>query len=473
MSFLSLVMKKYHKFKEEHKEQIQGWKISFKILWKNPLMKIGMVLLFSLIFIAIFAPWISPYPQDAMSLGTVSHSQKGNITVYAQYTSIGSILVDNHKEWKFYPAGSGETIFTGGNASITSVRDNKTQFNVSSRNNIPVRVEMNVSIVIHIKNYNAWYVNFTGSNFTLIDMEKAAITYLNIGGSKNFTFSNFTSGYVVWNTFISIYPQSSNHIKIDATTTVSVILKGEKSSLGEVGVTFWQPPSWKHPFGTDYYNRDIMSRVFFGTRIAFFIAIVVIAICLTLGVPLGIFAGYYGGIVDEVIMRITDIFLAFPALLLAMLLTLTLGPNLLNAMFAIAIAWWPWYTRIMRNMVVSLKERNYIMAAKATGLKTGTIITKFILPNSLAPILVQATLDMGSVILAEAALAFLGLGARPPTPDWGLMISQEASNIIEGIWWPSVFPGIFIFLTVLSFNLMGDAIREFLDPKIRLKRFMR
>jgi peptide/nickel transport system permease protein len=241
--------------------------------------------------------------------------------------------------------------------------------------------------------------------------------------------------------------------------------------MGKIGVDFWKAPSWEHPFGTDYYNRDIMSRVFFGTRIALFVAVVVVALSMIIGVPLGAFAGYYGGLIDEVIMRITDIFLAFPALLLAMVLSVTLGPNLMNAMFAIAIAWWPWYTRIMRNMVLSLRERAYVMAAKAAGIKNLSIITKFILPNSLAPIIVQATLDMGTVILAEAALAFLGLGAKPPTPDWGLMISQEATYITQGIWWPSVFPGIFIFLTVISFNLIGDALREFLDPKVRLKRF--
>ncbi|MGQ4892453.1 MAG: ABC transporter permease [Candidatus Njordarchaeia archaeon] len=230
-----------------------------------------------------------------------------------------------------------------------------------------------------------------------------------------------------------------------------------------------QPPSWRHLMGTDYVGRDILSRIIFGTRIALLAALVVVSFSLAIGVPLGLIAGYYGGMIDEVIMRITDLFLAFPALLLAMVIAALIGPSLMNALLAIAVTWWPWYTRIVRNTAVSIKERDYVYAAKALGISDWKIILYFILPNSLAPIIVQATIDMGTVILAEAGLAFLGLGSRPGSPDWGLMVYEGSAYILTS-WWYSFFPGLAIFIGVLAFNLIGDALREFLDPKLRVKR---
>ena len=460
---------KYRSFIENHEEQFKEWKIGFKIVWSNPLMKIGIILMLSLIIIAIFAPWISPYPEDAMTVGT-SYGGIGNTTVYSNFKSYGFVSVGNYKEWTFTPHDKGSTTVTVGNASMTMVVDNQTEFSANISQNTPVKVKMNMTIFIEIKNVTTLYVNLTDIESAFVSSGEQFPTYVNVGGRRNVTLPNTTTNVsIAWNTLISI-KAGADSVKIDASTTVNVIIISE-NRMGKIGVDFWRPPSWQHPFGTDYYDRDVMSRVFFGTRIALMVAVIVVALSMLIGVPLGAFAGYYGGAMDEIIMRITDIFLAFPALLLAMVLSVTFGPNLMNAMFAIAIAWWPWYTRIMRNMVLSLRERPYVMAAKAAGIKNMTIISKFIFPNSLAPIIVQATLDMGTVILAEAALAFLGLGAQPPTPDWGLMISKEATYITQGIWWSSVFPGIFIFLTVISFNLIGDALREFLDPKVRLKRF--
>ncbi len=230
-----------------------------------------------------------------------------------------------------------------------------------------------------------------------------------------------------------------------------------------------QPPSLRHLMGTDYVGRDILSRIIYGSRIALLAAIVVVAFSLVIGVPLGLIAGYYGGWIDEIVMRVTDLFLAFPALLLAMVIAAFLGPSLMNALLAIAVTWWPWYTRIVRNTVLSIRERDYVYAAKALGISDWKIILYFILPNSLAPIIVQATIDMGTVILAEAGLAFLGLGSRPGSPDWGLMVFEGSAYILTH-WWYSFFPGLAIFIAVLAFNLIGDALREFLDPKMRVKR---
>lgn len=227
-----------------------------------------------------------------------------------------------------------------------------------------------------------------------------------------------------------------------------------------------QPPSGKYFFGTDELGRDIFSRVVYGTRISLKTALLTVALALIIGVPLGAIAGSTGGIVDEAIMRFTDIFLSFPPLLLAITIAAFLGPSLTNAMIAIAISWWPWYTRLIRAQAVSIKERQFVKAAKAIGTPHLKIVFKHIVPNCIAPVIVQASMDIGGVILTSASLSFLGLGAQPPTPEWGLLINTSKTYFLNA-WWYSMFPGIAIFITVLVFNLIGDGLREVLDPKTR------
>jgi peptide/nickel transport system permease protein len=228
----------------------------------------------------------------------------------------------------------------------------------------------------------------------------------------------------------------------------------------------FQAPSLDHPFGTDNQGRDVLSRVIFGARIPLVISAVVVAAVLLIGPLLGGLAGYFGGWIDEVIMRITDIFLAFPALVLAMAMVAILGPNLRNLALAIVITWWPWYTRLVRGMAVSLRQRPYVEAAKTMGVRDGRIVLRHILPNAFGPVIVQITLDIGTVILEVAGLSFLGLGAKPPTPEWGLMVSEGVEYVLEQ-WWMSVFPGLAIFLLVLAFNLVGDGLRDVLDPRMK------
>lgn len=225
-------------------------------------------------------------------------------------------------------------------------------------------------------------------------------------------------------------------------------------------------PSISHPFGTDELGRDIFKRVLLGARISLQTALIAVGLALLVGIPLGAIAGYYGGFIDELIMRITDIFLGFPPLLLAIAISSILGPSLKNAMLSIALSWWSWYARIVRGQAVSLKERQFVKAAKAIGTPSSMIIFKHIVPNAIAPIIVQTSMDIGGVILTIASLSFLGLGAQPPTPEWGLMISTSRIYFLNG-WWYSIFPGIAIFFTVLVFNLLGDGLREILDPKTR------
>jgi peptide/nickel transport system permease protein len=226
------------------------------------------------------------------------------------------------------------------------------------------------------------------------------------------------------------------------------------------------PPSLDHPFGTDEMGRDILSRVILGAQISLKIIIFVVSIAAIIGIVLGGVAGFLGGIVDEVLMRITDMFLAFPSIILAMAIAAALGPSLMNTMIAIIITWWPWYARLVRGQVLSIREMLYIEAAKALGLSRTRIIFRHILPNCLSPVIVQMSLDAGYVILTAAGLSFIGLGAQPPTPEWGLMISTGRIYMPQW-WWCSVFPGLAIMVTVLGFNLIGDVIRDVLEPRMR------
>lgn len=228
------------------------------------------------------------------------------------------------------------------------------------------------------------------------------------------------------------------------------------------------PPSASHLFGTDELGRDMFKRVLMGTNISLKTALVAVGIALIIGIPLGAVAGYFGGIVDEIIMRITDIFLSFPPLLLAIVIASFMGPSLENAILAIAISWWPWYTRLIRGQSVSIKERQFVKAANSIGTKDFKIIFQHIIPNCIAPVIVQASMDIGGVILTVASLSYLGLGAQPPTPEWGLMVNTSRNYFLDA-WWYSIFPGLAIFITVLAFNLLGDGLREILDPKTRKK----
>lgn len=230
-----------------------------------------------------------------------------------------------------------------------------------------------------------------------------------------------------------------------------------------------QPPSWEHLFGTDALGRDVFSRVLFGARISVAVGFAVIALAVAIGLPLGLVAGYYGGRLGEAIMRFTDMFLAFPPLLLALVIVATLGRGLEWVVIALAVSWWPWYARLMYSQARALRNQPFVEAARSLGLSDRSIMARHVLPNGIAPVLVQGTLDLGAAILEAAALSFLGLGARPPTAEWGLMISQGRMNFLN-FPWEVAFPGLALVLIVLAFNLFGDGLREAIDPKLRRRR---
>jgi peptide/nickel transport system permease protein len=229
------------------------------------------------------------------------------------------------------------------------------------------------------------------------------------------------------------------------------------------------PPSRDHPLGTDDLGRDLLSRLLTGARISVTVGFLVLAIAMSLGVGLGLVAGFWGGWTDEVVMRTTDVFLAFPRLVLAILIAATLGPGLVNAMLAVALSWWPWYTRLVRAQILSLRHQEFVLAAISVGAGASRLMLRHFLPNVAATVVIQASLDVGYAILAAASLSFVGLGAQPPTPEWGSMIAAARSYLID-FWWYPTFPGVAIFLAVLGFNLLGDAIRDAFDPRLRLIR---
>jgi peptide/nickel transport system permease protein len=227
-----------------------------------------------------------------------------------------------------------------------------------------------------------------------------------------------------------------------------------------------QPPSGAHWFGTDEVGNDVYTRVILGARVSLQIGLVITVIAALIGVPLGIVAGYLGGSVGELIMRVTDVFLSVPALVLALAVVGALGPGIVNAMLALSLVWWPGYVRLVQGKTLALRQETFVEAARAVGTGRLRVVFVHILPNCVSPIVVKASMDMGTAILAAASLGFIGLGAQPPFPEWGAMISH-GRNYLPTWWWYSAFPGLAIYLTVLGFNLVGDGLRDLLDPRSR------
>jgi peptide/nickel transport system permease protein len=224
------------------------------------------------------------------------------------------------------------------------------------------------------------------------------------------------------------------------------------------------PPSREYPLGTDQLGRDILSRLMVGARISLSIGVVVVSISLMIGTAVGVVSGYLGGWVDEALMRIVDIVLAFPGLLLALVVAGILGPSLTNIMIALAVVGWTQYARIVRGSVLSVKQRDFVAAAKLTGVSEPRLVSTHVVPNVIGPVVILATLDMAYVILATAGLSFLGLGAQPPTPEWGTMLSDGRQHLLSA-WWIANVPGVAIMVAVLAFNILGDSLRDLLDPR--------
>jgi len=230
--------------------------------------------------------------------------------------------------------------------------------------------------------------------------------------------------------------------------------------------TSLEAPSLTHPMGTDRFGRDVLTRVLWGGRLSLPVGFVSVVIAAVIGVALGLVAGYYGGALDALIMRCVDLLLAFPGILLALAIVAILGASLLNLMIAVGIASIPDYVRITRGSVLAIREREFVVAARTIGARDAAMLLRHILPNVLAPLIVLATLGMASAIITGSALSFLGLGVKPPTPEWGNMLS-EGREFLQRAWWVAFFPGLAIMLTVFAINLLGDGLRDALDPRMK------
>jgi peptide/nickel transport system permease protein len=227
----------------------------------------------------------------------------------------------------------------------------------------------------------------------------------------------------------------------------------------------FQAPSGAHWFGTDSIGRDILSRVLLGSRVSLFAGLATIALSAAFGIIYGGIAGYVGGAIDDVMMRISEMVLAFPGIILAMTIAAALGPSLFNTLLAMVVIWWPNYARVMRSMVIANKQNEYVEASRALGASHFRVFFKEILPNSIGPMLVLATLDFGNAILLFSGLSYLGLGSPPPAPEWGAMVADGALNF--NYWWICTFPGLAILTMALGANFIGDGVRDLLDPRLR------
>ena len=232
-------------------------------------------------------------------------------------------------------------------------------------------------------------------------------------------------------------------------------------------ITDPQPPGGAFVFGTGPFGTDIYYGIVWGTRISLRIAITLVGISFLLGILIGGVAGYRGGLVESALMRTTDLFMSLPGLVLAMAVAAVLGRSIENLILALALVWWPSYARIMRGETLRVRNENFVEAARAVGVAPRDIIFRHVVPNAIGPLLVVATMDLGTTVLVASALSFIGLGAQPGTAEWGLMISDGRNWILDGRWWTVAFPGLAIFLFVLGWNLLGDSIRDLLDPKLR------
>ncbi len=249
-----------------------------------------------------------------------------------------------------------------------------------------------------------------------------------------------------------------------ATAAIIAPFTSIRDPLGQKIVDRLQPPSVNYWFGTDELGRDVFSRVIYGARISLPIGFVVILFAVIMGSLIGASAGYIGGTYDLLLMRVADITLAFPSIVLALAIAAVLGPSITNALIAMVLVWWPEYARLMRSQVLSVRNHEYVMATVALGGSHVRILFLHILPNAFAPIMVKASLDAGSAILTIAALSFIGLGAVPPTPEWGAMISTGRYQFYS--WWLTTFPGLAILMVVLGYNFLGEGVRDAFDPRM-------
>ena len=436
----------------ELRPRMREFRYSLHLLRKSPLAVVGLAIVVAFVVIAVLAPYLAPFPY--------------NYSPYEKSVPPGGAATSTQSS-----AGLNSTATGWVNGTATESIDNAyAQSNNTGDSlllsNFPVRVifpsveALDIGVDYYSPDANTLSIALSWDNGTSWTPERTlpfrtsetrTPWYLSYGGDYpwNGTIINSTA-FVVRVT----------HVLGGASTTGPVYL-----NQLEARVTFVGPV---HPWGTNEYGEDMMSGILLGTAVDLQIGLLVIGVALGVGVLLGVLSGYRGGAIDELVMRFTDMILATPGLILAMAVTAALGRSLENVLIALSFVWWPSYTRLVRGQVLSLREVNYVEAARAVGAAPRRVMIRHVLPNTLSPIIVAATLDLGTIVLTTAGLSFIGIGAKPTDPEWGMLISIGYTKMItSGFWWEGLIPGIAIFLFVMAFNLFGDGLRDILDPRLR------
>lgn len=436
----------------ELRPRMREFRYSLHLLRKSPLALIGLAIVVGFVAIAILAPYLAPFPY--------------NYSPYEKSVPPGGAATSVEAS-----PGMNYTTSTWLNGSATGSID--TEYAQSNNtgdalilSNFPVRVifpsvqALDVGVDYYSPQANTLSIALSWDNGTSWTPEQ--VTPFRTSDTRELWHLSYGNDYA-WNGTIinsTAFLVRITHVLGGATGAGPVLLNAV-----EVRATFIGP---MHPWGTNEFGEDMMSGILLGTGVDLQIGLLVIGVALGIGVLLGVLSGYRGGAIDEVVMRFTDMILATPGLILAMAVTAALGRSLENVLIALSFVWWPSYTRLVRGQVLSLREVSYVEAARAVGASPRRVMLRHILPNTLSPIIVAATLDLGTIVLTTAGLSFIGIGAKPTDPEWGMLISIGYIKMVtSGYWWEGIIPGVAIFLFVMGFNLFGDGLRDILDPRLR------
>ncbi len=444
--------------REELRPRVKEWRYSLHLLRKSFLAMLGLIIVAAFIFLALFGGYLAPYPY-------AYHSDEKNVPPMsrADVTRNQSALTLGGSGWTVTP----QMLVSDDDLRAKSLNLNDTL--LASRFQLQVSRDEVKAVIVEVQ-----YNSSTGQPGSLLDVS------VSWDGGESWSWVvktplRFSDQDHAWFPLSFSNATAWTAAKLNDTNFVVRVVHDYDPAIGSGGVeldvlrvvvVFLGD---YHVLGTTVDGEDVLSGVLLGAAISIRIGLIVVVLGTLIGSVLGAVAGYVGGLSDEIIMRVTDIFLSIPGLILAMAVAAAIGRSIDTVMYALIVVWWPPYTRLVRGQALSVRENTYIEAARASGGSESRVVFRHILPNALSPILVQASLDVGSVVLVAAGLSYLGLGAQAGTPEWGLMVSKGFTYFppAGNNWWQVGFAGLMIFLFVLGFNLLGDGVRDILDPRLR------
>jgi peptide/nickel transport system permease protein len=432
----------YTEWTEDMGPRMKETKYSLHLLRKSPLVVAGVIIIVFMVSVAIFAPFIAPYG--------------GEQRIWADARAApGAASKDPHNEaqtlWVNTAADVNllPTVYSGGFTVFSNETETSTNPWIAPSIQVTDTADELVNVTIRVAVYQLNYSDYLSMTPSQIAPYFVGEAQGNNTLSQNIILTNETGAYTWTLSFAAAYKQAIWQVDV------------------ELDLGYRLPPYPIHIWGCDNYGGDIYSRIVWGAQTDIRIALEVVAVAISIGAVLGAAAGYFGGKFDELVMRVTDVFFAFPGLVLAMAIVMALGVRSLdNIALALMVTWWPAYARLVRGQVLSEREKLYVEAARSVGASDTRILLFHIIPNTIQPVIVQATMDIGGVLLTAAGLSYIGFGPPAGTPEWGLMIAN-GQNYLLGSPWMSTFPGLAILITALAFNLVGDGIRDILDPKLR------